>query len=477
MNVLAIDQGTSSTKAFVVGADGSVLASAEQPVTTASIGDGGVEQDPEELWQSVITVGRKAAAEAGDDIGAVGLANQGETVLAWDESSGEPLSVAISWQDRRAQGICERLADQAEELREITGLVLDPYFSAPKMRWLRENVTDAGVVTNTDTWLLYRLTGAFVTDAATASRTLLMDLDALTWSERARDLFGIAAELLPEIVGCAEVIGETDVFGSAVPVSGAIVDQQAALFAQRCFMAGEAKCTYGTGAFLLANVGRKPRRSSAGVVASVAWKLGAQTTYCFDGQVYTVGAAVGWLQRIGVIGAADDLDRIGGSVQSSGPVVFVPALAGLGAPFWRPGAKGAFTGLTTATGRGELIRAVVDGIAAQVAFLGNAFVRDLGRPLQRLRVDGGLTRSSLLMQTQADFLQAPVEVYASPDATAFGVAALARLGVADAPTPENAIARSSPSRTYEPQISADESNERIARWLQAVEMVASGEDR
>jgi glycerol kinase len=378
--------------------------------------------------------------------------------------------MALSWQDRRATPMCERLAAHGGRLRALTGLPLDPYFAAPKMRWLREHVTRDGVCTTTDAWLLYRLTGAYVTDAATASRTLLLDLDAAAWSPEACELFEIDAESLPAICGCAEPIGDTAAFGARVPLAGLAVDQQAALFAQGCFAAGEAKCTYGTGAFLLATVGRRPVRSATGLVSCVAWQLAGETTYCLDGQVYTVGSAVDWLRRVGVVRDAADLDAVGAQVPDSGGVVFVPALAGLAAPFWRPDARGVFTGLSLATDRAHLIRAAIEGVAAQVAWLARAAAEDIGRPLARLRVDGGLTRSRALMQTQADLLQIPVELYASPHATAMGVGALARLGAGAANSPADAIGSCQPAAVYEPHVSHDEAEARLRRWRRALEV-------
>ncbi len=469
MHVLAIDQGTSSTKALVVSSDGDVVGRGEVAVHPRAVGDGGVEQDPEELWTSIVAAGGAACRAAGVAIDAVGLANQGETVLAWERASGRPRSTAVSWQDRRAADVCARLAPHAEELAAITGLPLDPYFAAPKTTWLRERVTTAGVVTTTDAWLVHRLTGAYVTDAATASRTLLLDLDRAEWSDAACRRFGVDAAALPAIVGCAEVVGETTAFGGRVPVAGLAVDQQAALFAEGCLDAGEAKCTYGTGAFLLATTGTVARRSSAGLAASVAWRLGDATTYCLDGQVYAAGAALQWLERLGVMGDATNLDALAATVPSAEGVVIVPALTGLAAPFWRPRARASIVGLGLGHGRGHLVRAAIDGIAAQVALVASVVERDLGRPLARLRVDGGLTRSRVLLQTQADLLQRPIDVYPSPDATALGVAALARLARGDAETARAAIGTWRPSARYEPTIPAAEAAERLERWRRVAE--------
>jgi glycerol kinase len=469
MNVLAIDQGTSSTKALVVSPAGSVLGAGEVPVHPRASNDGAVEQDPDELLTSVLEAGHRALAQSGAAIGTVGLANQGETILAWERVTGRPLTAAISWQDRRATSVCDKLAAHGTRLRFLTGLPLDPYFAAPKIRWLRDHITRAGVCTTTDAWLVYRLTGAYVTDAATASRTALLDLDAVAWSPEVCGLFEIDPGTLPAIVGCAEPVGETTAFGTRVPVAGLAVDQQAALFAEGCFRSGDAKCTYGTGAFLLATVGARAVRSTTGLVSCVAWQLAGETTYCMDGQVYTVGAAVDWLRRVGLVQDASDLDSIGTNVVDSAGVVFVPSLAGLAAPFWRPSARGVFAGLSLATERAHLLCAVTEGVAAQVVLLARAAATDIGRPLTRLRVDGGLTRSRALMQMQADLLQVPVEVYPSPHATAIGVAALARLGVGDAKRPADAVGEWQPAAVFEPRMRRDEAESRLHRWRQVAE--------
>jgi len=476
MTVLAIDQGTSATKAAVIDGD-RVIGLAEVAVAVHSGTDGSVELDPEELWASVLAAGSVALAQAGHPaVDAVGLANQGETVLAWNRRTGAALGRAMVWQDRRSADVCERLATHGPRLAAITGLELDPYFVAPKMVWLGEHVpasrSSDATVTTTDVWLLHRLCGAFATDVATAGRSLLLDLDSGEWSDEACAVFGIDPAHLPGVVGNAEPIGTTTVFGAPMAVTGACVDQQAALFAERCRRAGEAKCTYGTGAFLLACTGDRPVRSTNGLVGCPAWRLGEHLTWCLDGQVFTVGAAVTWLQQIGVITEPADLDRLGGAVADSGGTTFVPALAGLAAPFWKPHARAAFTGMSLATERGHLVRAAIDGIATQVALLARAVAADLGEPLQVLRVDGGLTRSSTLLQAQADLLQAPVEVYPSPHATVMGVAEFAAIGAGLAfadPT-----AGSAAPRVVEPRMRADEAEARLAAWL---EVAAATMDR
>ncbi|MET8687150.1 FGGY family carbohydrate kinase [Streptomyces sp. NPDC004732] len=466
--VLAVDQGTSGTKALVVCPERGVIGSGTAPVHPRFLPGGLVEVDPAELFTSVVDAGRAALADAGEPVVAVGLANQGETVLAWDPATGRPLTDALVWQDRRAASVCTELAEHAEELRDLTGLPLDPYFAAPKMAWIRRHRTRHGVVTTSDAWLVHRLTGAYVTDAATAGRTQLLDLDTVEWSPRALDLYGLADEHLPRVVDAAGEYGTTTAFGPEIPLTGLLVDQQAALLAQDVTAPGSAKCTYGTGAFLLAQTGPRPRRGDSGLVSCVAWRLAGRTSYCLDGQVYTAASAVRWLTGLGVIAGAEDLDPVGSAVPDAGGVTFVPALAGLAAPWWRGDLRGSITGLGLDTTPGHLVRALCEGIAAQVAALADAVAADLGEPLTSLRVDGGLTRSALLMQTQADLLQLPVEVSALPDVTALGAAAVARIGLDPALTVAEAVPEWRPAAVYEPRIGADLAAERLAAFRSAV---------
>ncbi|MEV0642521.1 FGGY family carbohydrate kinase [Streptomyces sp. NPDC050619] len=472
--VLAVDQGTSGTKALVICPERGVLGAGFAPVRPRHLPGGLVEVDPAELYDSVVDAGRAALAEAGEPVVALGLANQGETVLAWDPATGRPVTDALVWQDRRAESVCAELAEHADELRQLTGLPLDPYFAAPKMAWIRRHLTTEGVVTTSDAWLVHRLTGAYVTDAATAGRTQLLDLDEAEWSPRALDVYGLSGEHLPEVVDTAAPVGTTTVFGAEIPLTGLVVDQQAALLAQRITAPGGAKCTYGTGAFLLAHTGDTPRRGSSGLVSCVAWRLGGRTSYCLDGQVYTAASAVRWLTDLGVIRGAADLDAVGGAVPDSGGVTFVPALAGLAAPWWRGDLRGSLTGLGLDTGPGHLVRALCEGLAAQVVLLAEAAAADLGEPLDVLRVDGGLTRSALLMQTQADLLRRPVEVSALPDVTALGVGALARLGAEPGLSVTDALPDWKPAAVYEPRVSADEAEERLGRFRAAVTALLDG---
>lgn len=464
---LALDQGTSSTKAVVVDEGGIVRGRAERSLSPVYRPGGAVEQDPQDLLASVLGAGRAAVAAAGLEVDVVTLANQGESVLAWEPATGQPLSPMVVWQDRRAEEICAELRDARDLVRQRTGLVLDAYFSAPKQAWLRRHVTRAGVVTTSDSWLVHHLTGAFVTDTTTAGRSLVTDLDTGGWDRELLGLFGLQDEPLPDIMACDAMVGSTTAFGREAGVGGLVVDQQAALAGQACLRPGEAKCTFGTGAFLLANTGRTPVRSHAGLTASIAWRTRDETAYCLDGQVYAAASAVRWMEQLGWLRSAADLDR--SAAPDSGGVLAVGALAGLGAPWWRPEAKASISGMTLATTSGHLITAVLEGIAAQVAELGTLMAADLGAPLTRLRVDGGLTRSRVLMQAVADLMQLEVEVYPSTDATALGAAAFARLAVDPGLTLADAVIGWVPGPAVTPRWSLDRAASFRAHWRAAAD--------
>ena len=472
MNVLAIDQGTSGTKAVVTDAEGSVRGVAECAVRPTYLPGGGVEQDANALLASVLDAGREAIRLARIPVSAVSLANQGETVLAWDLASGRPLSPAVVWQDRRSEAICASLSAHGDQFAQRTGLVLDPYFSAPKMAWLRQEVTTEGVVTTSDAWLVHQLCGEFVTDATTASRSLITDLDTLQWDPELADLFGLGDERRPRIVSCDEVVGECTLFGGQLPVGGLIVDQQAALLAHGCFSRGAAKCTFGTGAFLLANTGASGVRSTAGLASSAAWKLRRETCYSVDGQVYAAGSALRWLQQIGLLESVTSLDAV--TADDAAGVLCVPSLAGLGAPWWRPSATASFTGMTLSTQTGELVRSVLEGIAGQLAELIDLVKADLGCPLDQLRVDGGLTASARLMQATADVTQVAIAVYPSAHATALGAAATARLSLDAGLTVADAVNPWTPQAVYQPAWSPDRAGDYRQRWRAAVAPGAAG---
>jgi glycerol kinase len=443
------------------------VATAETGVRPSYLADGRVEQDPAALLESVLDTGRRAAARAGGRLDAVALANQGETVLAWDDATGAPLTTALVWQDSRAESVCADLAEHRDRVAALTGLVLDPYFSAPKMTWLRRHLTGDGVVTTTDTWLVHALTGEYVTDVTTASRSLVLDLDDVAWSPELLGVFGLEDEALPRLVACDDVVGTTSAFGGDVPVVGLMVDQQAALLAQDCREQGETKCTFGTGAFLLASTGAAPVRSAHGLTASVASRLRGGTSYCLDGQVYTAASAVRWLVDLGLLERPDAVDVA--AVGAGDDVLFVPGLAGLAAPWWRSDATGSLSGLTLAATRADVVAAVLRGVAATVVDLLGVVGDDMGAPVERLRVDGGLTRSQALMQAQADLAQVPVDVYPSPDATALGAAAAAVIGLDPSISVGDVVSGWTPAATYEPQWSADRAADHLGRWRDLVQ--------
>jgi glycerol kinase len=466
--VLAIDQGTSGTKAIVVDGEGHIRGLAEWKLHPTYLADGGVEQDPAKLLESVLEAGRAAVAEAGIAIDIVTLANQGESVLAWDWATGRALSPVIVWQDRRSAALCARLQRHGDMLARRTGLVLDPYFSAPKMAWLREAGTRQGVLTTTDSWLIHHLTGSFVTDVTTASRSLLTDLEGADWAPDLLGLFGLEAELMPKILASDALAGTTQAFGGEALVGGLVVDQQAALIAEHCFVAGDAKCTFGTGAFLLANAGTAALRSHSGLAASVAWEVRGQRSYCFDGQIYTAGSAIRWLTQLGFIAGPEELDRVAG--ESSNGVICVPALAGLAAPWWAPEARASFCGLGLSSGPAEMVRALLEGIAAQVAELCSLIERETGTRLRRLKVDGGLTQSQVLVQALADIAQLQVEVFPSQHATPLGAASLARLAADPSLTLTDAAIGWAPERGFAPRWSRDQAEAFRAKWRQAVKL-------
>lgn len=466
MAILALDQGTSGSKAIVVDDDG-IHAIVEKTVHLTHLPEGGVEQDPEELYSSIVDAGREAVEQAGKPIEGVALANVGETVLAWDPETGQPLTPCINWMDKRSQGIVDRLEDKQDRIHELTALVLDTYFAAPKLAWVRENLTKDGVVTMTDAWLAYRLTGEFVSDTSTASRSLLLDIDTVEWSSELLEIFGLQDERLPRLVASDEIVGTTTVFGGEVPVGGLMVDQQAALLAEGCLDRGDSKCTYGSGAFLFVNLGSTAHRFKSGLTTSVAWTLRGKTSYCVDGQVYTAATAVRWMNELGIITGVKDLDQA--AADNSGGVICAPSFAGLAAPWWRSDAGAFLTGMKLSTGKAEITRAVLEGISAQVAELAGLITKEGNAPLARLKVDGGLTNSKVLMQIQSDLLQVPIDTYPSAHATALGAAAALRLALNPDMAVEDAPYPWEPEATYEPSISEAEALDFRRRWAAAVE--------
>jgi len=485
--LLALDQGTSSSRAMVFGRDGRLLAVAQRELTQHFPQPGWVEHDADEIWAGQRECAREALAQAGVKVAALGITNQRETVVLWDRATGRPLHRALVWQDRRTAPLCEQMKRQGLEprVRALTGLLLDPYFSATKLRWLLDHVDGAraraergelafGTV---DSWLLWKLTEGRVhaTDASNASRTLLFDIHRGEWSDELLGLFDIPRALLPELRPSAGSFGEAAAFG--LPISGIAGDQQAALFGQAALRAGQAKNTYGTGCFLLMHTGAQARASTQGLVTTRAAQVGAAARYALEGSVFVGGAVVQWLRDgLGLIERSGEVQALAGSVADSGGVCFVPAFAGLGAPYWRPDARGALLGLTRGTTQAHIARAALESIAFQSAAVLAAMNADVGahERLTELRVDGGASANDLLMQFQADLLGIPVLRPRVIETTALGAALLAGLGAGVYDAAEAAGAIWQLDRAFEPRMSRDEAGARMAGWERAVRQVLAG---
>ncbi len=444
--LIAIDQGTTGTTALVMDTDGKTLARHTVEFAQHFPEPGWVEHDAEEIWRSVgESVGGAVSGIDAARVAAIGITNQRETTLLWDRKTGAQVHRAIVWQDRRTASRCAELKATGHEpmVRERTGLVLDPYFSGTKLAWMLENVDGAraraekgelafGTV---DSFLVHRLSGgrAHVTDVTNASRTLLMGLASLAWDPEMLRLLGIPESLLPRIVASAEHIAETRGVGflpDGIPITGIAGDQQAALFGQACFGIGDAKCTYGTGAFALTNVGPTPRASSTGLLSTVAWKVQKDVAYALEGSAFIAGAAVQWLRDgLGIIKNASEIEALAASVTASDGVVFVPALSGLGTPHWDPNARGLISGITRGTTKAHLARATLEGIAHEVADLVTSMAADSGAPVTRMRVDGGAAANNLLMQFQSDMTGVSIERPRELESTARGAAMLAGVGI------------------------------------------------
>ncbi len=485
--VMAIDQGTTGTTVLIVDKRLAIRAKVNVEFRQIFPKPGWVEHDLDDIWGSVHTTVQRALREAGlraGEIGAIGITNQRETVALWDRRSGKPVHNAIVWQDRRTAEHCARLKAEGREqaIREKTGLVIDPYFSATKLSWLLENVrfarekAESGSLAfgTIDSFLTWRLTNgaAHVTDVSNASRTLLMDLRACEWDSSLLELFGVPRSVLPEIRSSSELYGTTkNVRGlpDGIPVCGIAGDQQAALFGQACFHPGDAKCTYGTGAFLLQNVGAEPVVSKHGLLTTVAWKIGPETNYALEGSAFIAGAAVQWLRdQLKLIEKAPDIEALAKTVKDSGDLVFVPALAGLGAPHWRPEARGLVAGLHRGTTAGHLARALLEGIAFQIYDLADAMMKDAGKSAPTFRVDGGASANDLLMQFQADLLAVPVERPRMLETTALGAAFLAGLA-AGVWSSRDEIGKSfKVGKRFEPKMKPEDRERYLAKWRRAV---------
>ncbi len=484
--VVAIDQGTTGTHVCVVDQKVRVVGRSYTEFKQHFPQPGWVEHDLLEIWRTVescVPRALKAAKVKPQEVAAIGITNQRETVGLWTKA-GKPVHRAIVWQDRRTSELCATLKARGEEnrVRQVTGLVLDPYFSGTKLKWLLDHVPDARAKAEAgelcfgtvDTWLVYQLTGgqAFVTDVSNASRTLLMGLESLAWEDAMLKLLDVPRSVLPRIGASAEVYGVTrglQCLPDGVPVAGMAGDQQAALFGQACFSPGESKCTYGTGAFLLMNVGEKPVASRSGLLSTVAWKVGAQTSYALEGSAFIAGAAVQWLRDgLGLIKKAAEVEALAKTVKSTGEVVFVPALAGLGAPHWRPEARGLFAGIDRSTTKGHLARAVLEGVALQIYELAEAMRLDSGREIPAFKVDGGAVANGLLMQFQADILGTPVVRPKNAETTSLGAAFLGGLGAGVWSSPEEIRQSWKADKVFTPKMSADERARHLGKWRDAV---------
>ena len=492
--VLAIDAGTTGIRTVAVDEMGRLRAAAYREFPQHFPEPGRVEHDADDIWEATFATLAEVVETIGHDgqtVAAIGITNQRETVVVWDRASGRPRHRAIVWQDRRTARRCDELRAEGREslVRERTGLVLDPYFSATKLEWLLEEGgvgSDAGLAFGTvDSWLLWQLTGGpdggiHATDPSNASRTMLFDLDALAWSDELLDLFQVPASCLPEVAPSAGVFGVTQparAAGLAVPVAGIAGDQQAALFGQACFDAGMTKNTYGTGSFVLVNLGSTHPAPAEGLLTSVGWTISGTTTYVMEGSIFVTGAAIQWLRDgLGIITDAAETGTLAASVPDAGGVVFVPAFTGLGSPWWDPYARGTIVGITRGTTRAHLVRAVVESIAWQTRDVVDAIVAASGRPVAELRADGGASVMDVLCQFQADVLGVPVRRPHMQETTALGAAYLAGLATGVWGTPADAAASWAPAAEYTPSMPAAEVAGRHRQWRRAVDRARAWAD-
>lgn len=482
--ILAIDQGTTSSRAIVFDADGAIVALDQREHHQSFPRPGWVEHDPVEIWHQVQAVSTRALDQAGlsrADVAAIGITNQRETTILWDAQTGEPVHPAIVWQDTRTDALIRSLAGDAgpDRFRERCGLPLATYFAAPKVVWLLDNVpglrarAEAGEIHfgTVDTWLIEKLTGRHVTDVTNASRTMLMNLATLDWDDELLSAFGIPRAMLPEIGPSSHVYGEATTMLHGVPVASALGDQQAALFGQACFAPGEAKCTYGTGSFLLLNTGHQPVPSTRGLLTTVGYRIGdAPPVYALEGSIAITGSLVQWLRdNLGLIRSAPEINELAATVTDNGGCYIVPAFSGLFAPHWRPDARGVVTGLTGYVTKGHIARAALEATAWQVKDVVDAMMAESAVPLETLKVDGGMTASDLLMAFQADVLDVPVVRPTVSETTALGAAYAAGLAVGFWPDTGTLREKWRADRQWSPSMSAEARDRGHASWLKAVE--------
>jgi glycerol kinase len=476
--LLVIDEGTTSTRAMLFAPDGRCLGVAQRELTQHYPAPGRVEHNPSEIWVRTREVAAEMVAHAGgpERIAAIGITNQRETIVFWDRTTGEPLAPAIVWQDRRTADICRTLKEAGEEpaVQAKTGLLLDPYFSGTKIAWGCEHweaVQAAGArlaVGTIESWLVFKLTGAHVTDATNASRTLLMGLGSGGWDDGLLSLFGVKRRALPQIVDCAGMFGETTIFGGSIPICGLAGDQQAATIGQACLSPGETKATFGTGAFVLTQYGAQLPTSKHRLLATVAWQLGGKRAYALEGSVFVAGSLIKWLRdQIGLIGTAAETEALARSVPDNGGVAFVPALSGLGAPWWEPDARGSVTGLSFSTSRAHLVRAALEAMAHQAHDLKTAFAAD-GADWATLRIDGGMVANDWMAQDLSDMLGIAVERPRFAETTALGAAMLAGVGCGLFRDLAEASAMRGEVERFAPALDDEARERRLAGWRRAV---------
>ena len=480
--ILVIDEGTTSTRAMLFGADGTCHGTESRALTQHYPQPGWVEHDAGEIWRHSLACAQAMVERAGgaDHIAAIGITNQRETVVFWDKTTGEPLAPAIVWQDRRTAADCRALRDRGLEpaLQHKTGLLLDPYFSASKIAWAMAHwpeLREAGAalaIGTIDSWLIWKLTGGLhVTDASNASRTALMALGSGAWDDGLVELFDAPRAALPEIVDCAGRLGETSLFGRAIPICGIAGDQQAAAIGQACLARGQTKATFGTGAFVLTHAGATPPTSDHRLLSTVAWQLGGRRAYALEGSVFVAGSLVQWLRdTLGLIGTAPETEDLARSVTGNGGVFLVPALSGLGAPWWAPDARGSITGLSFATGRAHIVRAALEAMAHQANDLKTAFAAD-GADWDVLRIDGGMVANAWMAQDMADMLDLTVERPLFAETTALGAAMLAGVGCGLFADLDAATAMRGAVETFTPSIDPDARAVRLKGWAKAVASV------
>lgn len=485
--VLALDQGTTSSRSILFDHSGNIRASAQKEFRQIFPKPGWVEHDPEQIWETQQFTAKKAMHHAGvhcEDMVAIGITNQRETTVVWNRKTGKPIYNAIVWQDRRTTDFCSKLKSDglADLFYKKTGLFLDPYFSGTKIRWILDHVDGARAQAEggelafgtIDSWLIWKLTQgeSHITDVTNASRTLLFNIHTLEWDSELLELLDIPISMMPEVRSSSEPYGKVNKFlcECGCTISGMAGDQHAALFGQGCFEPGTSKNTYGTGCFTLMNTGTTPVASENQLLTTVAWKRGSEVQYALEGGVFIGGAVAQWLRdELGIIQKSSDISRLAAEVPDTGGVYFVPAFAGLGAPHWDPTARGTIIGLTRGTGRAHIARAAQEAICFQSLEVLRAMEKDAGKPIPTLRVDGGASADNLLLQIQADLLQVPVERPAMVETTAFGAAALAGLAVGFWETLGEISNVRKIDRVFEPSISKDEAESRFAKWQQAVE--------